>query len=586
MKPNNLASTQLDSKDVWIALVLAIFAGCVFYPFASLRCDAHHDGVMLKPALDVLSGQVLFRDTFTQYGPLTTYLQAGALAIKPTLLSIRLLAVAAQAGALTFFYLAWRGVLPRSIALVAAAFYLAWPMFYLPFFFMLPWSSTVALFFQSIALFALTRLVAGGSGGPWGWLLGIGCACTFWCRQPVGGFLTVGAMGCATVLWLSGWKPADGWIKTICRVVAGGLAVSVLILGHLAINGAVHDWWMQNVIWPRSWAAGVGETGFGRFVANLILTPAAAIPLLVLIAMFLPSWIRHFYVRLPRWTEWIWWFGACCVYWAGGDRWLKIGLVQLQRGWSLLVIGIVAILAIGLAGRAMWAWMTKRALGREFHLIAALTGVALVSLPQLYPMMSANHVFWAVAPGIGVLLYGVYRLSRLSAHECALGLLLILSVVIYDRYRWGLYTATQPYVRLESPAVLSGLRVDTSQAEALARIDAVVTEVLAAEPAVEVILYGDDALYLSFFNNRENPSPYYVTWPGLLTEADILQRREYVTSRRPVVLVNGSGLSQLKSLPGDYRQVLHEPELALKIYLPGWLRERMAANTGKPATGR
>jgi hypothetical protein len=234
----------------------------------------------------------------------------------------------------------------------------------------------------------------------------------------------------------------------------------------------------------------------------------------------------------------------------------------------------------------MWAWMTKRALGREFHLIAALTGVALVSLPQLYPMMSANHVFWAVAPGIGVLLYGVYRLSRLSAHECALGLLLILSVVIYDRYRWGLYTATQPYVRLESPAVLSGLRVDTSQAEALARIDAVVTEVLAAEPAVEVILYGDDALYLSFFNNRENPSPYYVTWPGLLTEADILQRREYVTSRRPVVLVNGSGLSQLKSLPGDYRQVLHEPELALKIYLPGWLRERMAANTGKPATGR
>jgi hypothetical protein len=38
-----------------------------FAPFAPLEIDAH-DGVMLKPAMDVLSGHVLFRDTVSPYG--------------------------------------------------------------------------------------------------------------------------------------------------------------------------------------------------------------------------------------------------------------------------------------------------------------------------------------------------------------------------------------------------------------------------------------------------------------------------------------------------------------------------------------
>jgi hypothetical protein len=47
-----------------------------FAPFARLEIDGCHDGVMLKPAMDVLSGQVLFRDSMTIYGPLDTYLMS------------------------------------------------------------------------------------------------------------------------------------------------------------------------------------------------------------------------------------------------------------------------------------------------------------------------------------------------------------------------------------------------------------------------------------------------------------------------------------------------------------------------------
>ncbi len=49
--------------------------------FARLDPDWHHDGILFKPAVDVAAGLSLFKETFTQYGALTTYLQAGAIAI-------------------------------------------------------------------------------------------------------------------------------------------------------------------------------------------------------------------------------------------------------------------------------------------------------------------------------------------------------------------------------------------------------------------------------------------------------------------------------------------------------------------------
>ena len=85
----------MNRRDALVASLLAAGLMALLFPLSRLGVDAHHDGIMLKPALDVLAGQVLFRDTFTQYGALTTYLQAAALWIQPGLLSLRFMTVAA-----------------------------------------------------------------------------------------------------------------------------------------------------------------------------------------------------------------------------------------------------------------------------------------------------------------------------------------------------------------------------------------------------------------------------------------------------------------------------------------------------------
>ena len=59
---------------VLIFAVTTLFA----YRFAVIDFDAHHTGLMYKTALDLAEGKVIYRDTFSQYGALTSFLQAAA----------------------------------------------------------------------------------------------------------------------------------------------------------------------------------------------------------------------------------------------------------------------------------------------------------------------------------------------------------------------------------------------------------------------------------------------------------------------------------------------------------------------------
>ena len=60
------------NRNEWILFAIT---SVWFSVFAFFSVDLHHDGVMLKPAMDVAAGGVVFRDTFSQYGILSPLLQ-------------------------------------------------------------------------------------------------------------------------------------------------------------------------------------------------------------------------------------------------------------------------------------------------------------------------------------------------------------------------------------------------------------------------------------------------------------------------------------------------------------------------------
>ncbi len=102
--------------DVMSVIALAV-ATVVCAGYAAARgfhggfVDMAHDGYQLRQALDLVAGQVIFRDTFDQYGPLTAYLNLfGFVTFGHRLLAIK------------YFLALWYGVTAVSMFVFARQF--------------------------------------------------------------------------------------------------------------------------------------------------------------------------------------------------------------------------------------------------------------------------------------------------------------------------------------------------------------------------------------------------------------------------------------------------------------------------------
>ena len=179
------------NEDIVIISFLFFLTFAVAGWFSTLGIDPHHDGIMLKPAIDFAEGKILFKETFTQYGALTTILQGVSLIIfGKYLVVIKLLTALFYSLIAALLYVIWKNVIPRYLAAMSCIIWLLLaPYFVWPF---LAWSSVYALFFQMLALYLVILFIKKSKK----YLLviaGFSAALCFWCKQTVGIFL-IGAI--------------------------------------------------------------------------------------------------------------------------------------------------------------------------------------------------------------------------------------------------------------------------------------------------------------------------------------------------------------------------------------------------------
>ena len=570
----------MSRRDVVLAGLLSAILAVWLVPFARTGVDPHHDGIMLKPALDVLSGQTLFRDTFSQYGALTCYLQVAALLIKPTLLSLKLMTVAVYAGTLFVLSASWRLILPRSLTLVSCGLF----MLFLPGYernwtggpwIMLPWSSALALFFQALALHALIRVIRDEQASRWGLLLGVACAASFWCRQPVGVFTTGAVILVGAILPLTGWKPARHSPRAILSWTAGGLmAVNGLLLGGIWLSGALDAWWYQNFIWPRKWALDTGSGDWWVFFRDSLDARRAVLLLALGVALCGPMLVRRISTKVSARVLAPYYLLLAALGWW---QWARLAPVLALRegGWALLFPAIVVVQAMASLAQGIAARSTARPV--EFYIVAAMAAVALGSLTQYYPVPDAWHIFWSLAPAFGLCVYAIWRWSGAPAGAVTLVMAAALGLSVQFKIRAMRDFVTQPYITLESPAVLRGMRVTPADAAMFGHIMRVVGPVLEHQPDIPVALDGLNALYLCFANNRVNPSPYFVTWPGLGTEPASRARTEFIQRFRPLMFFQRAEWPAVNEFyrRARYVPLLYLPESALEIAVPQELADAM-----------
>lgn len=565
-------SATSDWEDLAIAGGVAAAAFVVAAPFAAVGLDPHHDGIMLKPALDVAAGQVLFRDTFSQYGPLTTWLHALVLRISPGLLGLKLATVGADSLALGIFYLVWRSILPRSLALLSALMFLLLnPVFdaKCP---VQPWSSDVAMLFQAVAWLALVRTIDGTRPVPWAILLGGASAAAFWCRQPVGlsliGTLAVVAAGLLVAGWRGRGGGTSGWVAILAAV--GGLAAaSGLVLGYLWGNDALSAWWLQNIVWPRRWAMDAGTELMPRFSRYSLPPVRGGVLAIGLACALAPPHARRRWPGLPGWVDWSGLGFAIVAAAALGMRSVRVLDVQVG-GWRVVLCAAVTMLAVSRLVTLLPRFAPSRP--PDYCVSAALAAVALASLTQFYPMPCQRHAFWALAPAAGVAVYALWRVTDCDPRLLAATLLLALPTNAWSAFESGRSKMRAVPVTLAEPQVLLGIRVDAGAAASVRHMADILGRMERSDPARPFVLIGNDALPLACVGNRRNLSPYFVTWPGLMPAEAEAAWWERFASERPFLVLETRPRNPLWSAASaarhDYAVVAETPDGKLVFLAP------------------
>jgi len=463
-------------KEWLFRLGLFALVTVLFGAFAPLGIGLHHDGVMLKPALDVAAGQVIFRDTFSQYGAFTTFFQA--LAVKlfgGELLVIKYQTVLFYALSAVMLDVVYARFLSRFFRGVMLVLFVGLAPFYL--LLMLPWSSVYALFFMLLATEFVLRFEEHNRKVDL-FVAGVAAAFAFGCRQPCGMVLVIGIMMALAGAWYflrqSGRILWRNW-----AIFTGGVAaVAVPFFFYLWINRAEEDYWIQTF-----------------------------------------SFVSHF-----GWER-------------GGSGDIKNILITFLPYDSTFVVFPLATAAVGIAVLLQMKHQTDRLRALQMLTLVIL---AMASYHQYYPVPCERHMYWAAIPMFGVFAYLLQLLWARpcpKAWRVAILSLLLLYPALAVGYRadHGLKRLTMPGVTMTIPG-LRGMKLPPPEAQEYSALQAAFARIPAEFQTLPYLNFTPDAILCVFFPRQSNHHPMFVNWRNDVYPDYLEQTLDFVKEFHPVVI--------------------------------------------------
>ena len=279
--------------------------------FCRFDVDFHHDGIFLKPAVDMLHGQRLFTDSFSIYGPLTSVVQFLSMKLFGEQLFVLKILTAATYGLIGGIVFVLSSFLVPTV--IAALTFVLWicmaPYYELGVTFYI-WPSVFSLLFQLLSVLFLI-LWLNKKRVLFLILAGISTAITYWFRQPVGILLYLGIL---VYFYLQRRKTS---FKQILPYHFSFFAIHGFALIMLVYYGVIKDWFFQSVVFVSWWHQAVsGHKIYPLFVLEKlfplsynavsiwVILPAAAFyvlwkrnksPLLILLALVsIGSWAQYY----------------------------------------------------------------------------------------------------------------------------------------------------------------------------------------------------------------------------------------------------------------------------------------------------
>lgn len=361
-----------------------------FSATARLDPEIHHDGIMLGAAVGVSEGGIPNKDVFTQYGPLTPFLQGFWLFLtEPTLLSLRIFTAIqlALCGAILFWLL--RPILsaPYSAA-VSIAWSLSYPFFILPM--NLPWASVLTTLIALVAMLVLRDVRDKGDSSYRFAIVSALLALGIFARIHM--IIPLCILGLyLVVFWrkTGNSKPLKVW--ALCSIAT--LTVVFFILYRF---DALDEFFYQCIVWPFTYyaAPAIGLTK-GEIVAMALL-------------LFFPGFLFLLWGQIqigksrigniPKALLYVAVTGAVLVLSnTDVDHKSYLNPVYVAVAISQNFPNILGYSAVTLLFTFFWA-ERKRLAFLRIDLLPTAIGAAL--LPQLYPAHDTLHLYWITPAAI------------------------------------------------------------------------------------------------------------------------------------------------------------------------------------------
>ena len=490
--------------DFLIPIGLFIFTYFITSTFARLGSDTTSDGIMMKPALDVSQGLVLFKETFTQYGALVTILQAAAIKIfGPYLMTIRLQTAFFYGLSSVLLWLIWKRFSPKLLVILSIVTwqFLA-PYFIWPF---VPWSSVYSLFFQLLTIYILI-LFFEKRKLYWLFMAGMWTALTFWCRQPVGVFLAF--FTSITLVYLAILGKFK--FRHIFLYYLGGILLSLLFFGYFIINNAMRDWFLQSIAQGFYWNRYYG--GSSKLLSTLFTGSFN----------FISVWIF-----IPMTT-------------------IMVLLLVLFRRYApkIIVLEENAFTAM---------------------LICTFTGLG--SWFQYYPINCIRHVYWGSTPMVGVSIFFLWSIATYLARKInganiwiALTFFAIFWAVFFwkdvsSRFYMGENRLATNTVSIPNPNVFKDVLFTEQESRFYNVISNILNYYLEKHPGKKFITIGSDAMQVTFSDRSENFDPLYINWYWFHSHIypnHQARLKKYIEENQPLIMKNFIQTENEPKIPEGY----------------------------------
>jgi len=513
-----IVSFKLHFPKIYFFIFIFFFTLIVSSFFLIIGADPRHDGILLKPAIDVAGGKILFKESFTQYGALTTYLQSFSILIfGQYLIVIRLLTALFYALISILLYLIFSRILIPPLNIVSLIIWVSLAPYY---FFPLPWSSVYSLFFQLLALYFLILFIEKNKLILI-FLSGISVSLTFWCRQSVGIFLFIFIF--LFILFLKFFKK-DNFkflIKSLFFYLIGFFSVNIIFIIYFVISDSLIDWWKQSILFAFKFAFSHENEGVNNIFSNII-------------------------------------YSLKCLF--AVDMQTKDSLI-----WRVFPIGNLILFFCNII-----IFFKKKKLETKEIIILSVVFVSFAGWMQYFPVLENIHAYWAATTMVGLFVYLVWesvsffieftfkkvnilntnkllkftkenstKINILKVTVVFIVFMLLFNNPINYRVRIGVSRLENNNIRLNSPKVLAGLTFGKDEAIKYYKLGKTIENLTTNFREKNLITIGPDALYLTFQENNQNFSPMYINWgtansflyPDYSKELD-----EYIKDKRPFII--------------------------------------------------